>query len=73
MNSVFTFVLLIIAIVMCAGVITKWIDSRNRSNASDDQIDDLTGKIDILEERIRVLERIVTEKNVDLRQEIDRL
>ena len=33
----------------------------------------MMAKIDALEERIRVLERIVTEHNIDLKQQIDSL
>lgn len=73
MNSVFTFVLLIVAIVMCTGVMNTWIKTRREGTASDEQLDEMLGKMEMLEERVRVLERIITEKKIDLREEIDRL
>jgi hypothetical protein len=40
---------------------------------SDMEADEATAKLDQLEERIRVLERIVTENKYDLRSEINSL
>ena len=39
----------------------------------DTELEDALAKIDVLEERIRVLERIVTENRFDLKEEIDKL
>jgi hypothetical protein len=73
MNNVFVFVLSIIGIVMTAGVAQTYIkQGRKRSESSDDTVE-MLATIDRLEERIQVLERIVTEKHVDLKTEIDRL
>ena len=35
--------------------------------------DETRAQMDVLEERVRVLERIVTENKIDLRKEIDKL
>jgi hypothetical protein len=73
MNNVFVFVLSIIGIVMTAGVAQTYIkQGRKRSESNDDTVE-MLATIDRLEERIQVLERIVTEKHVDLKTEIDRL
>jgi hypothetical protein len=73
MNSTFAFVLSIIAIVMCANVITTYLKHRSRQPEVDAELEDTLAKIDVLEERIQVLERIVTEHRFDLRKEIDQL
>ena len=72
MNNLF-FVVCIVAIVMVAGVAREWIKSRSVRDERSEDLDDAAAQIDALEERIRVLERIVTENKYDLRKEIDRL
>ena len=73
MNGVFTFVFLVVLVVMIAGVARSWIEQRNKGARSEQEIADTLAKIDQLEERIRVLERIVTENRFDLKQQIDSL
>lgn len=73
MNSTFVFVLLIIAIVMTANVIQTYLKREKKPSQDDIDADEMITTIDALEKRIRVLERIVTEKHVDLRHEIDSL
>jgi len=73
MNGVFTFVFLIVLVVMITGVARSWIQQRNRGARSEQEVADTLAKIDQLEERIRVLERIVTENRFDLKKEIDDL
>lgn len=73
MNSGMLFVLAIIAIVFTAGTIQKYLDTKNAPQERDPEVDELLTDIERLEERIRVLERIVTEDKHDLRREIDRL
>ncbi|MEQ8208055.1 MAG: hypothetical protein RIA65_17900 [Woeseia sp.] len=73
MNGVFTFVFLIVAVVMLAGLVETWMKQRAGKAESDESIGEALAKIDLLEERIRVLERIVTETRVDLKQQIDNL
>lgn len=73
MNGTLVFVLCIVAIYYTAETIQKIIKSRSDRKLSDTEFDDNLAKIELLEERIRVLERIVTEDKRDLRQEINRL
>lgn len=67
------FVLLIIAIVFGSGLLRSWMGKRQESSETDGEANEMLEKIEVLEERIRVLERIVTENKIDLKQEIDRL
>ena len=46
---------------------------KHRGKEQDPELEDSLAKIDLLEERIRVLERIVTESKHDLGKEIDNL
>lgn len=72
MNT-FVFVICLVAIVVTADTIQKIYKARTTKQASDADTDEAMAKLDQLEERIRVLERIVTESTHDLRQEINRL
>ncbi|MDJ0911538.1 MAG: hypothetical protein QNI99_20300 [Woeseiaceae bacterium] len=72
MSNLF-FVVCIVAIACATAVATEWIKARKVRDEKSDDFDDAAAQIDALEERIRVLERIVTENKYDLRKEIDRL
>ena len=72
MNTLF-YVVCIVAIVMTATTIQKIHKLRHEKNASDEKGDDELARLDQLEDRIRVLERIVTEEKKDLRREISSL
>ncbi len=72
--NVFFFVVCIVAIVMTADTIQKYMKMKNTApppNAPD--VEETLEKMERLEERIRVLERIVTENKYDLKREIDKL
>ena len=75
MNNMF-FVVCIVAIVFTAGVVREYLKmhAKKEENSGDaaDAAEYVT-QIETLEERIRVLERIVTDNKFDLRQEIDKL
>ena len=73
MNNVFVFVLLIVCIVMTAGVAQTYIKQGKKRPESNDDAGEMIATIERLEERIKVLERIVTEKHVDLKQQIENL
>lgn len=73
MNSTLIFVLLLVGIVMCGNVCNTYLKQRNKDPEDSDELSEMLDKIDILEERIRVLERIVTENRFDLKKEIDSL
>lgn len=72
MNTLF-YVFCIVAVVMVADTIQKYLKMKNQEKESDPELAETLAQIEKLEERIRVLERIVTEEKVDLRREIDRL
>lgn len=73
MNNVFTFVLALVAIVTFAKIIQSYIERKQVKAASGEEIEETLARIDALEERIRVLERIVTENRYDLKSEIESL
>ena len=69
----------IVAVVMIAETIQKVAKAKAMAKAealkgaSDEDVETMTQRIDALDERIRVLERIVTEDKHDLRREISNL
>lgn len=63
----------IVAIVMVAQTMQRFARVRSQSKSDDADAQVTQERIDALEERIRVLERIVTEDKRDLRSEINRL
>ncbi|MGB5255827.1 MAG: hypothetical protein WBN07_16480 [Woeseiaceae bacterium] len=74
MNSPFVFVLCIIAIVFTAQTIQKYMKMKSEERAQQDpELEETLAQIERLEERIRVLERIVTENKYDLSREISKL
>ena len=72
MSTLF-YVVLIVAIVMTADTIQKIHKAKLDKKVGAALHDEETARLDQLEERIRVLERIVTEDKRDLRSEIDKL
>ena len=72
MNSMF-YIVCIVAIVLGANTIQQYLKLRHRKEASSKVAAETQAQLDELEERIKVLERIVTENKFDLRQEINRL
>lgn len=74
MNNTLFFVLCIVTIVFAASTFKTYIQARAAKPEEDSsELDDTLEKIERLEERIRVLERIVTENKYDLKSEINRL
>ncbi len=63
----------IVAIVMCADVCKRFAKARSAEKASEEEVEQMLAKIQLLEDRIQVLERIVTERNFDLKQKINNL
>lgn len=66
-------IIIIVGIVMCASVIKTYLKRRDIKPDTNDELEETLAKIDTLEERIRVLERIITESRFDLKKEIDSL
>lgn len=73
MNNSLFFVVCIVGIVMAANVCMAYLKSKNRQAKQDPELEESLAQIERLEERIRVLERIVTENKTDLGQEIENL
>ena len=71
--SIWLAIVAIVAIVMCADTIQKVAKARAQKQLGDTESEEFTARLAALEERVRVLERIVTEDKRDLRREIDRL
>ncbi len=73
MSTLF-YVVCIVAIIFTADTIQKYMKMKNQKNAAaDPELEETLAHIERLEERIRVLERIVTENKHDLGREIDNL
>ncbi len=72
MNTLF-YVVCIVAIVFTADTIQKYLKMKNKEREADPELEETLAHIEKLEERIRVLERIVTENRFDLKKEIDKL
>jgi len=73
MNTMF-YVVCIVAVVFAADSYQKYLKMQQEKKAEHDpELEESLAKIDRLEERIRVLERIVTENKRDIGREIDRL
>jgi hypothetical protein len=67
------YVVCIVAVVFAADSYKKYLKMRHEKQENDPELEESLAKIDRLEERIRVLERIVTESKTDLGREIDNL
>lgn len=72
MSNMF-FVVCIVLIGCATAVILNYLETRKGNEKRDASIDETLAQMDALEERVRVLERIVTENKIDLKREIDRL
>jgi hypothetical protein len=73
MNTLF-YVVCIVAIVFTAQTIQKYMKIKNEEKrAHDPELEETLAQIERLEERIKVLERIVTESKYDLGREISNL
>jgi len=72
MNTMF-WVVCIVAIVFTADTIKRYLKVQDQKKEHDPELEETLAHIERLEERIRVLERIVTENKFDLGREIDNL
>lgn len=72
MNSPFTMVFMIILVVIVADLIKSYM-KRRKEDVEETELKETLSRMDVLEERIRVLERIVTESRYDLKKQIDNL
>jgi cell division protein FtsB len=72
MNTLF-YVVCIVAIVFTADTVQKYLKMKQKKAETDPELEETLASLERLEERIRVLERIVTENRFDLGREIDKL
>jgi len=75
-DSPFTMVVLIVLIAVGAGVIKTWIETRANSTADEEtklRMEDLEREVIRLRDRVKVLEKITTDGDSRLREEISRL
>ena len=72
MNTLF-FVVCIVAIVVAGDTLQKYMKLKQSKQPDNEEMDQTLAEIERLEERIRVLERIVTENKYDLKRESDGL
>ncbi len=72
MSTMF-YVVCIVAVVFAADSYQKYLKMKHEKSKNDPEVEESLKKIAMLEERIRVLERIVTENKHDLGREIDSL
>ena len=71
--SSYVFVLMIVAIGCATAVANQFLRSRDLQREKGQDVNETLAQLEALEERIQVLERIVTEKRFDLKREIDKL
>ena len=69
----YVFIIVVIVIVMGFSLLNNYFKFKSRSDKSLKNLDSRLAKLEDLEERIQVLEKIVTDKKYNLRQEIDDL
>ena len=72
MNTMF-YVVCIVAIVLAANTVQQYLKLRHRKEDKSTLAGETQAQLDALEDRIKVLERIVTENKFDLRDEINKL
>lgn len=72
MNTL-AFVVMIVAISCCTGIVIEYLKTKRQTESAGGDIKESLAQIEALEERMRVLERIITENKFDLKREIDKL
>ncbi|XOV87488.1 MAG: hypothetical protein ACFHX7_21475 [Pseudomonadota bacterium] len=71
---VFEMVVWIVVVACATGVISEYLKTKRKlGGTSNEDLDDAMDRIDELEERVRVLERLVTDDKYHLSREIDGL
>ncbi len=71
--SIFGMVVIIVIASLVAGLVREWIKTKETPEVDFSPLENRVDKLENLEERIRVLEAIVTDKGYDLKKEIDNL
>ena len=68
-NPFFDFVIVIICLSFAFRLVNTWLKDRARLSTEEPASSDLLKRLDEVEERVRVLERIVTDERFDLKQQ----
>ena len=71
-----TGIVMIVFIACVTGVVMHYITEKYKKNGNEESstaVDEMLGQLEAIEERVRVLERIITENKFDLKREIDSL
>lgn len=71
--DVFTMVVIVVIVGCATGVISDYLKNKSKFGPGEDALDDAMDRIDELEERIRVLEKVVTDDRYELNRQIDAL
>jgi hypothetical protein len=68
-NPFFDFVIVIICLSFAFKLVDAWLKNRARTSTEEPARSELLKRLDEVEERVRVLERIVTDERFDLKQQ----
>ncbi|MBV1909088.1 MAG: hypothetical protein KUG78_07170 [Kangiellaceae bacterium] len=71
--GVFEMVVIIVVASLVAGIVREWIKSKEVPEVDLSPVEARLSRVEELEERVKVLEAIVTDKGYDLKKEIDNL
>ncbi|MGB0495067.1 MAG: hypothetical protein ACPGJI_01830 [Kangiellaceae bacterium] len=71
--AVFEMVAIIVVASLLAGLAREWIKSKQMPDVDLEPMESRIDRLESLEERVKVLEAIVTNKGYDLKSEIDSL
>ncbi len=71
--GVFEMVAIIVVATMLGQVIKEWLKTKQQEDIDLSPIEDRVSRLESLEERVKVLEAIVTDKGYDLKSKIDQL
>lgn len=70
----FEMVVIIVVVSIAGGIINNYIKSKRiDGGVHKDALDDALDRVDDLEERVKVLERVVTDDRYELKRQIDNL
>ena len=71
--AVFEMVAIIVVASLIAGLAREWIKAKRTPDVNLEPMESRIDRLEFLEERIKVLEAIVTDKGYDLKSKIDSL
>ena len=72
-SSLYGMIAIIVVASLMAGLVKEWIKTKKQPSVDLSPVEQRLTRLEVLEERIKVLEAIVTDKGYDLKKEIDRL